>query len=125
MTNAFLMFGYFHDPFHICFYLCSGYINSADPELVPQQELQSMSLVKVLDVCLTIDIVVTALTSYQKDAAEYEDEILKVIWNYASGTMIFDIAATIPALFLNQNSGAFYLKLIRFIHVRSVFGCLS
>ena len=39
--------------------------------------------------------------------------------------MIFDIASTIPALFLNQHSNWFHLKLIRFIHVRTVYGCLS
>ena len=55
--------------------------------------------------CLTINILITALTSYQKDIDyEYENEILKIILNYARGSMIFDVIASIPALFIDQNS---------------------
>ena len=32
LMNAFLMNGYFHDPWHIAIYLCSGYVQSSDPE---------------------------------------------------------------------------------------------
>lgn len=39
--------------------------------------------------------------------------------------MFFDIAASIPTLFLDMNSQWFNLKLIRFIHVRSVFGWVA
>ena len=39
--------------------------------------------------------------------------------------MIWDVAATVPALFIDQNDQWFYLKLIRFMHVRSVYGCFS
>ena len=39
--------------------------------------------------------------------------------------MVFDIASTVPALFKDGNTQWFHLKLIRFIHVRSVYGWLS
>ena len=39
--------------------------------------------------------------------------------------MFFDIASSVPALFLDMNSQWFNLKLIRFIHVRSVFGWVA
>lgn len=32
LMNAFLMYGYFHDPYHIAMYICSGYIKSSSPE---------------------------------------------------------------------------------------------
>ena len=101
MMNAFLMYGYFHDPYHICFYLLGGFVQTSDPNHVPVQEIRTMSLELVLDVCLTLNIIVTALTSYQKDAADYENEIVKIVLNYARGAMIFDIASSVPALFLD------------------------
>jgi len=45
--------------------------------------------------------------------------------NYAKGFMFLDIASTATALFLDQNSAWFQLKLIRFIHVKAVYGSLS
>ena len=101
MMNAFLMYGYFHDPYHICFYLCSGYVQTSDPNFVRVQQIRTMSLEMVLDVCLTVNIIITALTSYQKDAADYENEVLKIVLSYAKGTMIFDIASSVPALFID------------------------
>ena len=78
----------------------------------------------VFDVCLTINIIITFLTSFQKDVT-WVKSIYEIILNYARGAMIFDIASTIPALFLDMNSQFFNLKLIRFIHIRSVFGWVA
>lgn len=39
--------------------------------------------------------------------------------------MIFDIASSVPTLFLDMNKQFFNLKLIRFIHVKSVFGWVA
>ena len=78
----------------------------------------------MFDVCLTINIIITFLTSFQKDVT-WVKSIYEIILNYARGAMIFDIASTIPALFLDMNSQFFNLKLIRFIHIRSVFGWVA
>lgn len=83
-----------------------------------------MSLELVFDICLTINIIITSLTSYQKDVT-WVKSIYKIILNYARGSMAFDIASSVPALFLDMNSQWFNLKLIRFIHVRSVFGWVA
>ena len=83
-----------------------------------------MSLEMVFDVCLTINIIITSLTSYQRDVT-WVNSIDQIILNYARGAMIFDIASCIPALFLDMNSQWFNLKIIRFIHVRSVFGWVA
>lgn len=62
-----------------------------------------MTFVKVIDVCLTINILIKSLTSYQNDV-DYENKIHKIILYYVKGTMFFDIASTIPALIIDQNS---------------------
>lgn len=53
-----------------------------------------------IDIFLTANIVVTCLTSFQKDVS-WVEEIHEIVWNYARGAMIFDITATVPALFLD------------------------
>ena len=78
----------------------------------------------ILDILLTIDIAVKSLTSYQKDV-EWVKDIPDIVLNYVKGTMVFDIASSVPALFKDGNTQWFHLKLIRFIHVRSVYGWLS
>ena len=83
-----------------------------------------MSIELVFDVCLVVNIFITSLTSYQQDV-NWVDSIYMIICNYARGTMIFDIAANIPPLFLDMNSQWFNFKLIRFIHIRSVFGWVA
>lgn len=64
MMHAFLMYGYFHDPYHIAMYLLSGYVKSSDKDFVVQQRIREMSYVYALDVLLTINIVITSLTSF-------------------------------------------------------------
>lgn len=103
MMNAFLMYGYFHDPYHIAVYLCSGYVKSSDPNFVVQQRTRSMDINLVLDILLTIDIAVKSLTSFQKDV-DWVKDIPEIIKNYAKGSMAFDIASTVPALFKDGNT---------------------
>ena len=100
--NAFLMYGYFVDPYHIAMYLCSGFVKSSVDDYVVSQRRREMSLEYTLDVLLTINIVIKCLTSYQLDV-HWEKSIFKIFANYATGTMLFDITSTVPALFLDQN----------------------
>ena len=83
-----------------------------------------MSLELVFDICLTINIIITSLTSFQKDVT-WVKSIYMIILQYAKGTMFFDIASSVPALFLDMNSQYYNLKLIRFIHVKAVFGWIA
>lgn len=45
--------------------------------------------------------------------------------NYAKGTMLFDISATLPGIITSQSHDYYILKLIRFIHVREVYSFIS
>lgn len=83
-----------------------------------------MKMQLALDILLTLNIAVKSLTSFQKEV-DYVKDIPEIVLNYAKGTMVFDIASTVPALFKDGNTQWFHLKLIRFIHVRSVYGWLS
>lgn len=85
-----------------------------------------MSVEYALDLFMTLNIIFNCFISYQDDLTMTWVKIpYKIMINYARGSMIFDIASTVPALFLDQHSNWFHLKLIRFIHVRTVYGCLS
>ena len=53
-----------------------------------------------IDVLLTIDILLTCVTSYQV-AVKWEKDVFKIIWNYAKGFLFLDIASTVTALFLD------------------------
>jgi hypothetical protein len=53
-----------------------------------------------IDVLLTLDILLTCITSYQVDV-KWEKNVFAIIWNYAKGFMILDIASTVTALFLD------------------------
>lgn len=102
--NAFLMYGYFHDPYHIAIYLCSGYVKSSDPNFELKPRTRPMDINLALDILLTINIAVKSLTSFQRDV-EWVKSIPEIILNYAKGSMVFDIASTVPALhFRDGNS---------------------
>lgn len=53
-----------------------------------------------IDVLLTIDILLTCVTSYQVDVYWVKD-LKSIIWNYAKGFLFLDIASTVTALFLD------------------------
>jgi hypothetical protein len=48
-----------------------------------------------------------------------------LVKNYAKGSMIFDVFATIPTLVSNQSNSLYWFKLLRFLQVRSVYGSIS
>jgi len=45
--------------------------------------------------------------------------------NYARGTLLFDLASTLPSLISGQSSFYYPTKIIRFIHVKNVYGFIS
>lgn len=126
MIHFLLFYGYFSDLLHIAFYLSSQYAKTSNPEEIKLERRKNSAMTKeyIIDILMTIDIVFCFLTAYQKDV-EWETNIFSIILNYVKGTMIFDVTATVPAFFLDGNSDWFLLKIIRFIHVRTVYGSLS
>lgn len=50
---------------------------------------------------MTIDISLQFITAFQKDAA-WIISFMEIFKNYAKSSMIFDMAATLPTLILNQ-----------------------
>jgi hypothetical protein len=112
--------GYVHDPYHIAFILSSK--NSTMPEMLDRTNEMNFTL--VIDVFLTIDILIHFITAYEVDEG-IETEFLMICWHYLRGSMIFDLLATIPALFLDGNKHYFFFKLLRIIHVRRVFSSIS
>ena len=67
MMNAFLMYGYFMDPYHIAMYLCSGLAETSDPDFIVVTRTRNTQTEYALDVLLSINILITCLTSFQKD----------------------------------------------------------
>jgi len=100
LMHAFLMICYFNDPYHIAFYLSSANIQSSDPNFKNERKIRSMTSEYIIDVLLTLDILITCVTSYQVDV-RWEKDVFKILWNYLKGTLIFDIVSTVPALFLD------------------------
>ena len=62
-----------------------------------------MDINLALDILLTLNIVIKALTSFQKEV-EWVKDVPEIVLNYARGSMAFDIASTVPALFKDGNT---------------------
>mmetsp|Transcript_1473 Transcript_1473/g.2589 ORF Transcript_1473/g.2589 Transcript_1473/m.2589 type:complete len:363 (-) Transcript_1473:1072-2160(-) len=79
----------------------------------------------IVDIVMVLQILISCITSFQKDL-QWVDDIKEIVLNYAKPTMIFDLISTLPSLLTNQSSESyFWFKLVRFFHVRSVYGSLS
>lgn len=63
------------------------------------------------------------LISVEKDNV-WSKDIFFIAKNYIKGKFIFDVLATVP-LFTGQSSDYYWLKLIRFIQVKVVYGFIS
>jgi len=82
------------------------------------------ALEMVVDIFISINIVFSFITAFQRDMKTVKN-IWEIFKNYAFGTMIFDIAATVPGFFTNTIPGLYWFKLIRFVHVRAVYGTIT
>lgn len=112
--------GYVHDPYHIAFIL-----SSKNSTLDTMRNLTvKMNFTLCIDIFLTIDILIHFITAYEVDEG-IETDFLMICLHYLRGSMIFDMLATIPALFLDGNNNVFLFKLLRIIHVRRVFSSIS
>jgi len=120
LIHCLLLFGFFNDPYHIAFDLSYFNMNGMTKEVGGSD----MSLVLVIDYILTIDILINLVTVFPKEVNQ-EIKIIDIMMNYIKGFFVMDFMASVPALFLDQNSNWFWLKLIRFIHARSVYSSIS
>lgn len=72
----------------------------------------------VFDVFLTLDILLRLITAYQSDVIWVTD-LFRIMWNYiVRDTFFFDAGSTIPILILPHQSRWYFLKIIRFIHIK-------
>lgn len=83
-----------------------------------------MKFTLCIDIFLTLDIIIHFITAYEVDEG-IETDFLMICLHYLRGSMIFDMLATIPALFLDGGKMYFLFKLLRIIHVRRVFSNIS
>lgn len=84
-----------------------------------------MSKEKMIDIFLTINILVQALTSYRLPDLSWEMNPLNLASKYAKESLIKDSLAVFPTL-LTGSSYQFYLcKLIRFYRVVDVYDAIS
>jgi hypothetical protein len=73
-----------------------------------------MTMELIIDVFLTIDILLNFITSFMRDG-DWEKQIIELVKNYAKGSMVFDMCATIPTLVSNQSNTMYWFKLVRFL----------
>jgi len=112
-----LFFGYFHDPYHIAFHLTEG--------MKRDTKYKIANLSFTLDIFLTLDIFIHLVTAYQTDIKE-ETDLFQIIKNYVlNDSFVFDVFSTIPMLILSQNTKWFFLKFLRFAHIKQVYGTIS
>lgn len=78
----------------------------------------------IVDIFMTVDIVFCFLTAFYREMKPVKN-IWSIFKNYASGYMIFDLAATITGFFAGNHTDLYWFKLIRFIHARTVYGSIS
>ena len=116
-----LFIGYFSDPNHMAFILSSKH----STEHGMRDRVADLTLNFVFDIFLTIDIIIRFITAYELDDGSIESDLYMIILNYLKGSMVFDMLATLPSLFLNGNSDWFFLKLFRLVHMRRVYGAIS
>ena len=82
----------------------------------------------VVDVFMSIDIVICLFTTFYIDMKP-ETNLSKIMIHYATGNMVTDCASTITGFFvmskIGYNYSLYWCKLLRFLHIRTVFGSVS
>ena len=78
----------------------------------------------VVDVFMSIDIVICCVTAFYREQKPVLN-IYAILINYATGSMVFDVAATGSGYFVLSNPQYYWLKCLRLVHLRSVFDSLA
>ena len=86
-------------------------------EVRPQEDKETMEFLNdqkenmtnelIIDIFLAIDIILNFITSFMKDG-DWVKEIIELVKNYAKGSMVFDILATVPTLVSNQANSLYW-----------------
>lgn len=116
MIHFCLFYGYFIDPFHIAFEISKERRTDEELKALPflTEFKDDMTEELIIDIFLTIDILLNFITSFMRDG-DWEKRIIELVKNYAKGSMIFDICATIPTLVSGQSNRMYWFKLFRFL----------
>lgn len=118
-----LFYGYIIYPIHIGFVLSE--LNSEKENRIPNPDNGNEKTEEmIIDILITIDIVFSFLTAFQKDGI-WQLHIFDIMMNYAKGSLIFDLLSTLPGIITEQSTLYYPFKLIRFVHVRAVYNWIS
>ena len=127
-----LFWGYFNDPKHFAFFISKINLNWGDDykylttpdEIEKIKESTSLFFEFMVDIFMALDILLNFITAYQRDV-----QWITCVWlitkNYAKGSMIFDLIATIPGLISFSSEKFYYVKLFRLVHARVVYSSIS
>lgn len=117
VMNMLLFYGYFNDPYHIAFHLTDGNKRTKNYDI--------FEISFVFDIFLTLNILLSLVTAYQHDV-KWETDLIQIVKNYIlRDTFVFDVCSTIPMLIVDHTSRWYFLKIIRFIHIKTVYSCIS
>jgi len=105
-----LFVGYYRCMYHIAFNIDKS-----------NSEVDNKGIDQIIDIILLTDIALNFVTAYQKDV-EWVTSLWLIIKNYLKHNFLFDIAATLPGILTYQQQQYYWFKLIRFVHIRDVFG---
>jgi len=106
---------YFLHLFHIAF----------DIDKEDESIKDSLTIDKIIDWILLVDIILKFITAFQQDI-EWKTSLPLIAWNYIrSGSLLFDLLATLPGLITNQSQKYFWFKLFRLYHIRDIFSQIT
>lgn len=78
----------------------------------------------IVDIIMSINIAFKFLTTYMVNGVPV-DSLFLLFKNYAKGSMLLDVASTIPALISGQSHKYFLYKMLRFYYLKEVYGSIS
>lgn len=118
-----LFHGFVSDPLHTAFYIADvGLAPETHPDGSEPQKTMMREI--VCDVIFAINIAFRCLTTYMENG-EPVLSLVALFKNYAKGTMVLDLASTLPSLLSGQSHQYFLYKMLRFYYLKEVYGSIS
>lgn len=89
-------YGYYRDIFFVAFHIASN--NTYNENFQEKDEVHDMSKEQLIDILLTINIVIQALTSYRLPDLSWEMNPMNLALRYGKDSFLKDALAVIPTL---------------------------
>jgi len=115
-------YGYYRDIYYVAFHIAR---NSTYNENFQIGEPADMSREQLIDILLTINIVVQALTSFRLPDLSWEMNPLNLASKYAKEAFLKDALAVLPTLMTGSSHQLYIFKLIRFNRIVDVYDAIS